>query len=239
MANDSMVVMAAVARKGGSGKSILVKSLASAALAGGKSVLVIDTDPQRDVARWFRRAEANGLVPATASLRTADSTAELEALIHGAYEAGDVDFILIDTAGVGGSWTDQIAMLSDHLLTPVVASVTDFEVGTQTVDWFRRLHDRVPDPSQLPPHHVVLTQFPARPSKLETALLKEAVQAFPLLNSVVQHRNAYREMDSQGFLGEIVRRLNANPNPLQRSHARRFQEALVESTYVLNDILAA
>ena len=46
MANDNMVVVAAVARKGGSGKSTLVKALASATLAAGRTALLIDTDPQ-------------------------------------------------------------------------------------------------------------------------------------------------------------------------------------------------
>ena len=239
MANEDMVVVAVVARKGGSGKSTLVKALASAALAGGKSALVIDTDPQGDLTRWFARALANGLAPAGASFATVKNTAELEATIHSAYDAQDRDFVFIDTAGVGGEWTDEIAMMADHLVTPVVASYTDLEVGAQTVAWFKGLHARVPDPAKLPPHHVVLTQLSSRTTALEMKMLQDASRLFPVMETLMQHRNVYREMDAQGFLGEIVRRLKASPNPLQRGQARNYQEALVESNQLLNDILEA
>ncbi|TNC66266.1 ParA family protein [Rubellimicrobium roseum] len=238
MANDNMVVVAAVARKGGSGKSALVKALASAALSAGKTTLLIDTDPQGDLTRWYDRAAKGGLTPSGAQFAAVSDTQSLEAVIDEAYSGGATDFVFIDTAGVGGAWADDIAMLSDHLVTPVVATVTNFDVGTQTVEWFRRLHDRVERPEDLPPHHVVITQFPAKASKLELALLEEATTRFPVINSVIQHRNAYHMMDAQGFLGEILRNYRDHPNPLQRSHARHYEEALMEATDVLNDILA-
>ena len=241
MANDDMVVVAAVARKGGSGKSSLIKTLASAALAAGKTALLIDTDAQGDLTRWYARAVKEGNAPKGAGLASVTSTQQLEETINRAYEEGGTDFVFIDTAGVGGDWADDIAMLADHLVTPVVLSVTDFEVGTQTVEWFRRLHDRVEDPSDLPPHHVVITQVPGqtKATKRELELVDEAVRSFPVINSVIQRRAAYREMDALGFLGEIIRSLQQSPNPLQRSQARHYQEALMEATEVLNDILEA
>ena len=237
MANDDMVVLAAVARKGGSGKSTLVKALASAALAASKRVLLIDTDPQGDLTAWFDRARSSGMTSDGASLATVSTMKQLNAVVDEAYEAGTTDFAFIDTAGVAGEWADEIAMMADYLVTPVVATETDFKVGTQTVNWFRGLRDRVTRPDDLPPHRVVITNFPAKASKRESALLDRASVEFPVIDSVVLHRNAYHEMDARGFLTEILRSYQADPNPLQRVHARHYQEALIEATDVLNDIL--
>lgn len=239
MANENMAVLAFVARKGGAGKSTLVKALASAALASGRSALLIDTDPQGDLARWFARAQRNGLAPPRASLEAVRTTAELEERIVAAYEGETADFVFIDTAGVAGEWTDDIAQLAHVLVTPIVASTSDLEVADQTMAWFEGLRARVPDPTQLPPHKAVITRYPPKPTKREASLLDEAVRRFPICNTAVQARAAYREMDTQGFLGEIVLRLQASPKPLERGTARQFQEALLEASYVLNDVLEA
>ena len=78
MANDDMVVVAAVARKGGSGKSSLIKTLASAALAARKTALLIDTDAQGDLTRWYARAAKEGNAPKGTELATVTSTRQLE-----------------------------------------------------------------------------------------------------------------------------------------------------------------
>lgn len=237
MTDTDMRVIAAVARKGGSGKSTLVKALASAVLASGKTALLIDTDPQGDLSEWFERAMRRAMVPPGATSAKASNAKDLDIVINDAYEAGTTDFVFIDTAGAAGHWADEIAMLSHFLVTPVVATETDFKVGTQTVDWFRHLHDRVERPEDLPPHRVVITNFPPKPSKLETNLLELALTQFPVINNIVQHRNAYTAMDSQGFLGEILKSYQNNPNALERARARNYKDALLEATDVLNDIL--
>ncbi|MBP1806996.1 ParA family protein [Rubellimicrobium aerolatum] len=237
MANDNMVVVAAVARKGGCGKSTLVKALASAALGAGKSVLLIDTDPQGDLGGWFERATEQGMVPAGASFARARDTEELDARINEAYDGDATDFIFIDTAGTAGAWADQIAMLADYLITPVLATSSDLVVGTQTAQWFQRLQERASRPEDLPPHRVVLTRFPSKATKLEVALAKRAHGLFPVINTIVQDRAAYKEMDERGFLGEIAQSYQSQPSPLERNRARHFQEALVEAMGVLNNIM--
>ena len=153
------------------------------------------------------------------------------------HEDGTADFLFIDTAGVAGTWADEIAIMSDVLVTPVVATHTDFTVGTQTMKWFRGLRDRVESPDDLPPHRVVISNFPAKPTRIEQALLESAKSNFPVINNIVQHRNAYIVMDAQGFLGEILKSIQSKANALERSQARRFHEAILEATDVLNDVL--
>lgn len=237
MGHEGMRVVAAVARKGGSGKSTLVKAMASAALAGGKTALLVDTDSQGDLTGWFERAKHNAMIPEGAALARASTPRELEAVITRTYDEGTADFLFIDTAGVAGPWADEIAIMSDVLVTPVVATHTDFTVGTQTMKWFRGLRDRVESPDDLPPHRVVISNFPAKPTRIEQDLLASAKANFPVINNIVQHRNAYIVMDAQGFLGEILKSYQAKPNALERSQARRFQEAILEATDVLNDVL--
>lgn len=237
MANENMVVVAVVSRKGGSGKSMLVKALASAAVASERSVLLIDADPQGDVADWFARAQANGLAPDRASFAVVKDTPQLNARLTDAYENETADFVFIDSPGVGTAWADDIAQVAHVLLTPIMASRADLQVAAQTMDWFKGLHARVEDPDLLPAHRAVVTRFPAKASKREADLLAEAVRRFPICNTTLQSRVAYVEMDEQGFLGEIVLRLQASPDPLERGRARQFQTALLESNHVLNDAL--
>lgn len=239
MANEQMRVVALMARKGGSGKSSLVKAFASAALAGGKSTLMIDTDPQGDVTMWFQKLKDRGVVPPGVAVHAATSTADMEDQINGAYEKGNVDFIFVDTAGAGTGWSDQIAMLADHLVTPLMPSDADLLICAQTVDWFKGLHSRVENPETLPSHRVVITRFPAsaKATKIHMRMLHEASKRFPLCSTVIQERTAYIDMDEQGFLGELAKYYRAQSDPLQRSQARRFEDAIVESTELLNDVL--
>lgn len=239
MANEGMRVVALMARKGGSGKSVLVKALASAALAGGHSALLIDMDPQNDLTLWYEDLRAREAIPPGARMEAVASTADLEVKIQEAYERGDADFIFIDTAGSGGTWSDAIAMLADHLVTPVICTKSDLRIGSQTHDWFKGLHERVKQPEALPSHQVVVTRFPAsaRTSKVHMRLLQEAMNRFPLVQTIIQERSAYLEMDEQGFLGDLAQRYRGSADALQRGQARRFEDAIVESTLVLNEIL--
>lgn len=241
MANESMRVVALMARKGGSGKSVLVKALASAALAGGRTALLIDMDPQNDLTLWFEDLRKHDAIPPGARMEPVATTADLEAKIHEAYERADADFVFIDTAGSGGTWSDAIAMVADHLVTPVICTKSDLRIGSQTHDWFRRLHERVERPEALPSHHVVVTRFPAqaKTSKVHMRLLQDAMTRFPLVGTMIQERTAYLEMDEQGFLGDLARHYRSSADPLQRGQARRFEDAIVESTTVLNEILGS
>lgn len=235
-----MKVVALMARKGGSGKSSLVKGLASATLSSGRTALVIDTDPQGDMTMWFKKLKARGTLPRGVRFHSASSAANLNKTVMDAQDAGDTDLVFIDTAGSGTDWADQIAMVADHLVTPVMPSDGDLAICEQTVDWFKRLHGRVEQPERLPTHNVVLTRFPlmAKATKVHKRMLQEAIQRFPLLGIVVQERTAYVEMDEQGFLGDMVASYRQHSDPLQRSQARRFEEAVVECSELLTDILS-
>ena len=58
MPNGSMRVIAAMARKGGSGKTTLTRALISAAVAAGRRVTIVDADSTGVLSTWHHRAEA-------------------------------------------------------------------------------------------------------------------------------------------------------------------------------------
>jgi len=101
MPNENLVVIAAMARKGGSGKTTLSRALISAAIAAGRRVMLIDTDSTRVLGAWHARAEAGGLSSPLLCSATVESVAGVEDQIDQVYMAGTADFIFIDTAGVG------------------------------------------------------------------------------------------------------------------------------------------
>lgn len=239
MPNDNLVVIAAMARKGGSGKTTLSRALISAAVAANRRVLLIDTDSTGVLSAWHSRADAAGLASPLLTSAVAQSVAEVDQMIERAYEAASADFVFIDTAGVGAEWSDDIAVLADHIVTPVMLSTSDFDVGGQTVNWFRNLAGRVDDPSALPQHHVVLNMVDPKSTKADAALIEQAVGVFPLIETVMLRRNAYKEMDQKGMLHAIALQKQADPNPLMRPHVRHVVEALEEATDILNNVLAA
>ncbi|MGO4915997.1 nucleotide-binding protein [Pseudogemmobacter sp. W21_MBD1_M6] len=239
MPNDNLVVIAAMARKGGSGKTTLSRALISAAVAAGRRVLLVDTDSTRVLGAWHARAEAGGLGSPLLHCATVESVADVEGKIEQAYVGDTADFIFIDTAGVGAEWSDGIAVLADHIVTPVMLSTSDFDVGAQTVDWFQIMKTRVDEPNSLPRHHVVLNMVDPKTTKADAALISEALTRFPVIETVMMRRNTYKEMDQKGLLHALALEKQSDPNPLMRPHVRHVVEALEEATDILNNILAA
>lgn len=239
MPNDNLVVIAAMARKGGSGKTTLSRALISAAVAAGRRVLLIDTDSTGVLGTWHKRAEAAGLGSPLLRSASVESVGAVDRRIEQVYAADSADFIFIDTAGVGAEWSDGIAVLADHIVTPVMLSTSDLDVGAQTADWFEKLRARVDDPESLPRHHVVLNMVDPKTTRADAALIEAAIARFPVVETVMMRRNVYKEMDEKGLLHAVALQKQADPNPLMRPHVRHVVEALEEATDILNNILAA
>ena len=238
MPNDNLVVIAAMARKGGSGKTTLSRALISAAVAAGRRVLLIDTDSTGVLGTWHKRAEAAGLGSPLLRSATVESVGAVDSRIEQVYDADSADFVFIDTAGVGAEWSDSVAVLADHLVTPVMLSTSDFDVGEQTAAWFEKLKTRVDDPAALPHHHVVLNMVESKTTKADAALIERAIQRFPVIETVMMRRNAYRDMDERGLLHAIAQERQNDPNPLMKPHVRPVLEALEEAMDILNAIIA-
>ena len=136
-----MKTIAIVCQKGGTGKTTLALSLATAALAAGRQVVVVDLDPQASACEWsdLRGEETPAVIDA--------QPARVDAVVARAREHG-VDLVLIDTAGR----TEQAALagarVADLVLIPLQPSVVDLKTVQATMDLVRLAGG--------PPHAVVL-----------------------------------------------------------------------------------
>jgi chromosome partitioning protein len=122
-----MKTIAFICQKGGTGKTTLAISLATAAIADGLTVAIIDLDPQVSACEWgdIRKADAPVVIDA--------QPARIEAVVERAREMG-IDLLLIDTAGR----TEQAALagarVADLVLVPLQPSVIDLKTIRATCD---------------------------------------------------------------------------------------------------------
>lgn len=237
MANENLVVIGAIARKGGAGKTTVLKALMSACVASDKRCLALDTDPQRALFDWAEQLKRTGAGHQNLIVRHIERTDQIEEEIAAAYEGDTADFVFIDTPGEGGDWADLVAVQCDHIITPIMLSDTDMRIGQQTLEWFERLKARADDPSLLPKHHAVLNRVRLKTTKGDEELLLRATELFPVINTLILDRNQYVEMDRHGLLHDLARLKAADKNALVRVHAKHFFEALEEAKDVLNEIL--
>ena len=173
-------------QKGGSGKTTLAVHLAVHLLRAGRSVAVVDTDPQGSLGRWFmtrleRMEGAPGLDFSTASAWGVG------------YEVGklkrDHDVVLVDTPPKADSDLRPALREADLVLVPVAASALDLWATESVLD----LVDRARKPALM-----VLNR--ARPN---TRLFAETVAQMadlpaPRAEAVLGNRVIYAETMGEG-----------------------------------------
>jgi chromosome partitioning protein len=135
--------IAIVSQKGGSGKTTTAINLAVAAQQSGKSVVLVDLDPQASATAWFRaRADKSLVVQPT-------HPAGLEDL-QGIANDKRVDWMIIDTAAQTDSNAAQAIEASDLVLITCRPSIMDLRAIPNSVR-LCRMYKSTP--------HVVLTQI--------------------------------------------------------------------------------
>jgi chromosome partitioning protein len=122
-----MKVLGMLSRKGGSGKTTLAVHLAVLAEQAGRRTLLIDLDPQRSTAEWWRGRQAD-----TPLLAETDP-AGLRAVLTAA-EADGVDLAVIDTRPSAAEDAALVAGLSDMILIPTQPAIFDLRAILGTID---------------------------------------------------------------------------------------------------------
>lgn len=149
-----MQTIAMIAQKGGTGKTTLALSLAVAAEAAGRSVLVVDLDPQASACKWSDRR--SGETPSVIDAQPA----RLAAALAKAEQAG-IDLAIVDTPARVEQAAAEAAKAADLVLIPCKPSILDLETLRATVELLQGRSRTAP--------LVILNAVPAQGTRLEQA----------------------------------------------------------------------
>ncbi len=204
------VVITVAQQKGGSGKTMLAANLA-AALAPGKTVAVLDIDPQHSLARWHAIRAAR--VPEAAKLTFSDVAGwqlagELERLRR------EHDVVLIDSPPVIDSDARRAIRGADLVVVPVQPSAPDIWAAEGTL----KLAAEEKRPACL-----VLNRVPPTGRQRETTEQDLRARNLVVLPATLGNRAAFSQAFAQG-LGVT----EAAPRTLAAAELRALLAAILQ-----------
>jgi chromosome partitioning protein len=116
-----MAIIAITGRKGGIGKSTIAGNLAAEFEAMGRTVVLLDADPQHSLAAWA--AQGEGMLSRCVQKVNAGDGGELRSMARSAGK--DADIVLIDTPPGMPQTAYEAAMVADLVLLPCGPSPLD------------------------------------------------------------------------------------------------------------------
>jgi chromosome partitioning protein len=169
-------VLALLSQKGGSGKTTLATHLA-VAFGGGRRVVLVDTDPQRSAAAWWRAREAE-----TPELNEAKAEAIIATLRT--IRAAGAGLVIVDSMPSVQSDIGSIARAADFVLIPCRPSILDLRAVGGTVELVKAARVAAA---------IVLNAVPAARGVGEASVTVEARKALaqyglPVLSVAIGHR---------------------------------------------------
>jgi len=179
-----MKTIALLGQKGGSGKTTLSTALAVQAAIKGKSVALIDLDPQGSATKWAElRSDDN---PAVISCQIF----MLEKMLDQA-RAGGADFVFIDTPGKIEQAAIEAAKFADLALIPVRATAFDLNALKELSSLLSIAGD--------PKSYVVINAAPAQGTRHEDAkAVIEGLHGMKVAPVHLCQRNAYADATITG-----------------------------------------
>jgi len=179
-----MQIISLIAQKGGTGKTTLSLSLAVAAHKAGKSVVIIDLDPQASAANWADRREEGAPVAVSAQV------SRLQNVIETAAENG-VDFVVIDTPPKSESASLAAAKAADLILVPCRPQIYDLETIPATKEIISLAGDK--------PAIVVMNAVPPQGKRHEEA--KQVIESLglPVASKAFIQRAAFGDAPNEGL----------------------------------------
>ena len=222
-------VIAVINRKGGCGKSTLVRGLASAAVARGEKVTVFDTDSSQSIYGWMKVAKKLGNWNADVEVMHTYDPAEITARLDAIYAEGSHDhLVLIDTFGGASEALDDLVMQSHLIVAPIRPGRGDYTETMETLIWHERLKGRVADPGDVPEYRIVVNGVTPEPSTTERQALEHIFETMPVIEEPILERKAYKQVDGEGLLGVI------RDNTRKSIVRRHLTSALEEMSAVLD-----
>ena len=171
--------IAILGQKGGSGKTTIATALAVRAAADGKSVALVDLDPQGSATLWSdRRRSENPAVVACPIF-------QLRKMLDRAEEGG-AEFAIIDTPGKIENAAVEAAKVADLVLIPVRATAFDLDALKELRSLLAIAGD--------PPAFVVINAAPVQGKRHEDArAVIEGLHHLQVASVHLAQRNAYSD----------------------------------------------
>ncbi len=183
-----MKTIAVISRKGGSGKSTLAVHMATAAVAAGKSVMLVDMDPQRSSLEWARERASEWPIVIEGRAGALFTT-------HRAAEREGIDLLIVDSRSSADAEASEAARLADLCLIVVRPNFFDLQAVGRTAQLVENMRR---------PGLFVLNQAPVRRNGAEPRVIREAVEylseyRIPLAEVGLRQRAAYQNAMWKGL----------------------------------------
>jgi chromosome partitioning protein len=182
-----MKVIAVIAQKGGTGKTTLALALAVAAQRDGKSVLVIDLDPQATACKWGDRRKQDTPVIVSAQ------AARLPNLLKTAAENA-ADLVIIDTPPRVEQAALAAGKAADLILIPCLPAISDLETLSTTMELIKY--------AARPQTVVVLNGVPPRGPRKQQAEHVVRDMVIPVAPVSLGHRTAFPDSAALGMTAQ-------------------------------------
>ena len=183
-----MYVISSNAQKGGTGKTTLILSLYTAALASGLRAAVIDLDPQATACRWADRRKLR--LPDAETLVFDSQPPRIPNAIQTAREHG-IDIVLVDTPPRSSDAALAAARVADLVLIPCRPQYYDLETIPAVADILRLAGDK--------PSLAVLNAIPARGDRHHQAARALEGQGIPVCPRAFAARAAFGDAGAIGL----------------------------------------
>lgn len=176
-----MKVVSVVSRKGGAGKSTVTAHLGVWASTQGADVLLVDTDPQRSLAAWYRTRKPDTPILAETEVEG------LATVIDAAREAG-MDRVYVDSGPHADGDAQLAAKYADLAVIVCRPAVFDLRAVAGTVEAIRKANVS---------GVILLNAAPVKRGSYEPSIVVEARKALaayelPVLKTSLRYRSAYQ-----------------------------------------------